>query len=226
MRAVQSPRYSLTPDRHATASTCSPRKSPARALASLAAALTGACLSLGAWAATPSYNPAHLGSAELSEVSEVCQSVMGFRPSAVLTHNLWTGDPDPATWTNDYRGCVATLSDSLQAVAAMRASLQAERDCLSKGLATSRSDLALCVLRAQQTPVRDAALLASSAGVPMVMPITPGARAQAAAGPPKEDLACAKIGLDPNEAGFTECVRGLKSVLSARFMQDLYNNAP
>jgi hypothetical protein len=149
--------------------------------------------------------------------------VMGLQPTEGLTDNLWPGDPDPAPSTNDYRGCVATLSNSLKHVAAAQTSKQAERECLSRGLATGSSDLALCVLSAEQASAPATQIrLASSSGTPLLIPASSNYSAHAPAPMRKEQRACAEIGLNPNEEGFATCVDGLRDVLSAGSMQELY----
>jgi hypothetical protein len=66
--------------------------------------------------ATPSpqtYNPDHLAIEQEAKVEQVCQTVMRLNPGDLQVQNYWPGDPDPATYTNDYRGCVSALSTSM-----------------------------------------------------------------------------------------------------------------
>ena len=65
-------------------------------------------------AATPAFNPGHLPKTQLSRVDEVCRNVMGLSPSERLVGGEWEGDSDLDYWTSRYRGCVTSLSDSIQ----------------------------------------------------------------------------------------------------------------
>jgi hypothetical protein len=187
--------------------------------------ILSACASVAACAAAPPYNPFRLSADQLSQVGEVCESTMGFRPSGALTDSLWPGNPDPATSSNSYRGCVATLSISLKETATARASRQAERECVSKGFATSSSDLALCVLMADEVPApANDTRLASTTVKPFLVSTEPAYSGHVPSGVPKEKLACAEIGLNPNEDAFSACVRSLKSVEWAPFFDDGYRN--
>jgi hypothetical protein len=177
-----------------------------------------------ACASTPPYNPDHLSMDQLSHVEEVCQTVMGLRPTDALRDNLWAGDPDPAASTNDYRGCIATLSNSLQSGSAVRASSGAERDCRSKGLTTGSSDLALCVLSTERNPPAGQVVLASVTVRPFLVPTGATFAGHVLTGVSKEQLACAEAGLDPTENGFAGCVQGLTNVMSAGFMEEGYRN--
>lgn len=186
------------------------------------AAVASTCL-----AADPAYNPYHLSAAEIAKVATICQNVMGLHPDAELTDNLWPADPDPARSTNDFRGCTAALSSSLQRAAAARQATQAEQDCRSLGLTDGSSELAMCMLKAEQaaTPARPIQLAALSV-TPFLAAATAGPSGHASATLRREQQSCAELGLDPREAEFARCVQGLTRVMSARFMQDLYRNVP
>jgi hypothetical protein len=85
----------------------------------LAAAAAAAITVLGVAVcagATPAFNPDHLPKAQLSRVDEVCQNVMGLSPSERLVGGEWEGDPDLDYWTSRYRGCVTSLSNSIEKV--------------------------------------------------------------------------------------------------------------
>jgi hypothetical protein len=201
------------------------REQRPRGNASAVALILGACASLAACVAAPPYNPFRLSADQLTQVGEVCESTMGFRPSEALTDNLWPGNPDPATSTNSYRGCVATLSISLKEAATARASRQAERECPSKGFTTGSSDSALCVLTAEELPPpANETRLASTTIKPFLVSTRPAYSGHEPSGVPKEKLACAELGLDPNEDAFSACARSLKSVEWAPFFDDSYRN--
>src|SRR5580698_3217447 len=76
-----------------------------------------AVLSISACAAaTPAFNPDGLQEAQLSRVAQVCQNVMGLSPAERLIGGNWVGDSHLDYWTSRYRGCVTSLSDSVQSV--------------------------------------------------------------------------------------------------------------
>jgi hypothetical protein len=162
-------------------------------------------------------------------VAEICQQVLGFRPSEALTDNRWPGDPDPASQTNDYHGCIATLSNSLEAVATAREDTQAERNCVAKGLAPNTAELSVCVLSAQETrPGSKELRLASLSEAPLLEQTTRSTSMASLdhvpTGLPREQLACAEIGSDPDHGEFKSCVQGLRDVMSASFMAEDYWN--
>ena len=95
------------------------------------------CLSIPAYASDPPYNPNHVDNAQAVRLGEICESVMGLRPSETLTDNLWPGNPDEGSRTNAYRGCIAILSSSLQANATERA---------------GSPELAVCILSVAEAP--------------------------------------------------------------------------
>jgi hypothetical protein len=87
----------------------------------LAAAAAAAITVLGiavCVAATPAFNPDHLQKAQLSRVDEVCQNVMGLSPSERLIGGEWEGDSDLDYWTSRYRGCVTSLSNTIEKASA------------------------------------------------------------------------------------------------------------
>jgi hypothetical protein len=126
---------------------------------------------------------------------------MDFASSEALSDNPWPGTPDSARSANDRRGCIATLSSSLTAVKDARAYKRAKHDCLSERLAKGISDLTLCVLTAARTPAPTTEIRLAS------LTVTP---LQAHSGHlpatlPKEQQACAQLGLNSSEGMFTSC---------------------
>jgi hypothetical protein len=110
------------------------------------------CLTIAACAANAPYNPQHLSADQVDQVAEICETVMAFEPSAPLVDNLWPGDPDPESSTNDYRGCVASLSSSLRRVTPVSspaAGYDMERReqlaCAEIGLKPAQNAFASCV---------------------------------------------------------------------------------
>jgi hypothetical protein len=184
----------------------------------------GGCASIAACASTPPYNPYHLETDQIAQVGEICQTMLGFKPSEGLTDNLWPGNPDPEAFSNRYRGCIATLSSSLRRAVTARAARQAERDCTSRGFAAGSSDMALCVLTAQEAPMPGTPVrLTSSIVTPFLTPTPPTFNGPVPAKARKEQVACAEVGLDPNEDAFASCVQGLKSVSWTPFFDDSYH---
>ena len=187
------------------------------------AAAIMAFLNVTAFAGEAPYNPSHLTVVQATDVGQICQTVMGFRPSGALNANLWPGNPDPASSTNEYRGCVASLSRSIQTTVAARVAMQAEQTCRAEGLQPGSPELALCALRtveASQNPAR---------GPFASLSVTPtGAQATADADSDlamrRKRLACAAIGITPSDPAFGSCVEGLTKVTLAKFMEDAYRN--
>ena len=189
-----------------------------------AALIASACAVLASCASAPPYNPNHLSAEPLAQVADVCQNVLGFRASEPLTDNPWPYNPDSSSSTNRYQGCIATLSNGLNRVEVARAASQAEQDCRSRGLVAGSPDLALCVLGVENEPGSPPkTLVASLDPKPFLLssgPRSPRARAAVS----KEQLACADIGIDPNDAEFASCVQRLRSVALELYFQDLYRN--
>ena len=194
--------------------------------ATAAALLTaGACLAVASCASTRPYNPDHLSPDRLSQVDQVCQAVMSFKPSEALTDNLWPGDPDTPSSTNRHRGCIATLSNALTRAQATRVAKQAEQDCLSQGFVPGRSDLARCVLTVKDRPLTTTETrLAALDPKPYLISTTPRFAGTVPAQVRKEELACADVGIDPNDEAYASCTKGLKDVAWSPFLQDLYRN--
>jgi len=182
-----------------------------------------ACVSTAAGASAPTYNPQHLGSAQIAQVDEICQKVMRLRPSDTLTDNRWPGNPDQGSSTNEYRGCVASLSHSMQNIAATRAMSHADQNCRAKGLEPGSPDFAVCALRTVEgEPDSERIQLASLNARPFLEQARTDAPAPVTGGVRNERLACAEIGLEPTAAAFASCVDGLTAVMSARSMEELY----
>jgi hypothetical protein len=182
-------------------------------------------MGIAACAAKKPYNPDHLSTGNISQVGKICQTVMGLQPSEELTENLWPGDPDPASDTNDYRGCVATLSNSLELAAAAGEASQAERECRAKGLKGGSAQSAVCVLTAEEA--KHTLVQQQLPGInvaPFLQQTTVDSDHHVPEGLRRAQLACAEIGLDPNQGVFNSCVRGLSNVKSSSFMDGGYEN--
>jgi hypothetical protein len=175
------------------------------------------CILLTACAAQPPYNPYHLASNPRTRVGELCEKVMRLRPQEPLQPGYWPGDPDPGFWTNSYRACVATLSQSLAQTAAAQESARTDARCRARGYRSGSAELATCVLtetdtRADSPPAAAGAALAPHLTEPL--PAIFSAR--------KEEWVCAQIGLEPPGEPFSRCVKALERALLAKDMNYNY----
>jgi hypothetical protein len=197
----------------------SPRNFLSRATMLTAASSAIALLSISACAAaTPAFNPDGLQETQLSRVAQVCQNVMGLSPSERLIGGDWLGDSHLDYWTSRYRGCVTSLSDSVQSLGDLQDKQQADRACRAKGYADGSSDLALCVL--QSTPAHGSEVAQPSAVSQPSAEALPSARgslfyATAHERRRREELACAALGIEPTRDAFKACVNDLQNTFHA-----------
>lgn len=182
--------------------------------ASAVTAVLGVCACA---AATPAFNPDGLQEAQLSRVAQVCQEVMGLSPSERLIGGEWLGDSRLDYWTSRYRGCMTSLSDSVQNAGESQAKEAADRDCRAKGYAPGSPDLALCVLQrsAHTRGTAGAQTIAQSSAEPL--PAASGSLFYAAAHERRrrEELACAAVGIEPTAEAFKACVNDLQNTFHA-----------
>lgn len=158
-------------------------------------ALTGVA---GCASAGP-YNPSHLPPPQLSQVQELCHSVMGIAVGDELSSD-----------------CVENLSSSAVALSRGRGLQQARRACLGKELARGQLGLSQCEL----TSVSQTAPAALGVDVQVD---TPGLQRPAKSYfnasfdevRRREQDACARLGYDPINANFGQCVADLDAALSA-----------
>lgn len=180
---------------------------------SLLAAMAGCTLAMTACAAEVPYNPDNLGAEQLGRVTQICQKVLGLSPNEPLEGGYWMGNDRLDYYTNHYRGCITSLSDSLRSVLSDQATQQADADCRARGLQPGSPDLALCVLGAindrPRQPVQTAAVTATP--VSDNLPQASGSFFYAAPheNVRREQIACAALGFEPSQAGFKSCVKGL-----------------
>lgn len=183
------------------------------------AMLAAAGLGTAACASAARYNPDGLGAAQIAQVEQICQTVMGLAPAE---RPSWgTMLPVGAHLRNGgshYQGCVSSLSDSLQRVSAGRAAAQAQAGCRARGLESGTSALALCELQSaavQPSPAGAAPL--ASVGSATALPVAAGAFLYASPDElvRREQLACASLGLAPSGSLFARCVRQLRDTFFA-----------
>jgi hypothetical protein len=99
-----------------------------------------------------------------------------------------------------YDACVSSLSDSLQSVSHDRTVREARDGCLGKGLQPGSAGLAECVLQSSdEKPTPSGSYFYAS-------PHEVFRRVQ---------LSCARLGFDPANGAFTNCVANLATALNA-----------
>lgn len=168
--------------------------------------------------------PQDLTITQVGQVAEICEEVMSLDPTEPLVDNLWPGDPDPDSVTNNYRGCIASLSSSLEGVPAAWGERLALDQCRASGLQPGTSELGTCVLRTVE------AISASVAPETAFLVVTPfsdipeAGSSGASLSDRRERLACAEIGLEPSQRAYESCVSGLRDVLAGNGMSALYRN--
>jgi len=166
------------------------------------------------------YNPDGLGADQFSRVSQICQTVMGLSPDEPLSSGTWLGNDRLDYDTSHYRGCVLSLSDSLQSVVDAQVTQRADENCRARGLKPGSADLALCVLRSVNSHPDSAPTQASEVtATPISSLVTPAKRSFFTVSPHetarREQAACAALGLSPAEGAFKGCVRQLDSTFYA-----------
>jgi len=172
--------------------------------------------SLSACTTVSTYNPEHLQSAQFARVSDICQNVMGLSPDETLQAGGQFRGPSAEDDTNHYRACVLSLSESLQGVAEAQLEQSTDAACAAKGLAPGSSDLALCVLnRLGNRPANGDSQISpvAESGEASPQSLTSYYRASAHDQGQREGLACASLGLDPAQNGFTNCVKKINQAL-------------
>lgn len=187
--------------------------SSCKTLLSMAAMCAMACANIVACATHSTYNPDHLSEAQYTKVTGICQNVMGLSPSEQRTGGYWRGNDELGYFTSHYRGCVVSLSDSLQLVDDSLVMEHAENGCRAKGFRTGSPDLALCVLQTAQSHPEPTPVQESAAAALTVSEKLPTAGSYYRASPRqtvrREQMACAALGLDPDREAFDRCVKKL-----------------
>ena len=175
--------------------------------------------SLTACAAEPTYNPDNLPAGQYARVAGVCQNVMGLSPDEHLEGGYWMGSDRLDYWSSHYRGCIVSLSDSLQSVNDTLVTQQADADCRAKGYRTGSPDLALCVLQTANSHPEPTPSPATAAAATPVSEKLPAVGSYFRASPRetgrREQVACAALGLEPTDGAFKSCVKGLSDTFYA-----------
>ena len=166
-------------------------------------------------ATPPAYDAQTQGSAAVARVAGICQNVMGLSPTERLTGGNWLGNDKLDYWTSHYRGCIVSLSDSLQNVRDTEVVRQAEQQCRAKGLLSGSPELALCVLQTANEHPEPTQSQSAAAGQTPVSEKFAAAGSYYFASPRetarREQVACAALGLSPADAEFKSCVQQLSA---------------
>jgi hypothetical protein len=195
-----------------------------RSIARAQLAAVAMAIAIAACASNAPRSPQHLSVTQVGQVAEICEEVMGLEPSEPLVDNLWPGDPDPDSVTNNYRGCIASLSSSLEGVPAAWGERLALDQCRAGGLEPGTSELGTCVLRTVEATSASVAAETAFLVVTSFGDTPEAASSSASLSGRRERLACAEIGLEPSQRAYESCVSGLRDVLSANEMSALYRN--
>jgi hypothetical protein len=172
---------------------------PARRVAAIAASAL-ALASISARANAGPYNPDDLPADQVANVNTACRSVMGLQPGSA-----------------NYGGCIDSLMTSARGLDRGEALQSGRAACLSRGLRPGGAGFAVCELQsAHADPVKatdaDATVVAAAEE-------PGGARSYAYTSPEnvfrREQLSCARLGLDPADEAFATCVASLQSALFA-----------
>ena len=161
----------------------------------LGALIVASGAALASVASAAPYNPEHLPPDQVAEVDRICQSVLRVQPGEA-----------------HFVGCVESLSDSWRGLEHARALSEARATCLDRGLKPGAPDLAECELSVART------------APPAIRPVSTreepvSEKSYFSASPRdvhrREELSCARLGLEPGSGGFMSCVAGLQSTLFA-----------
>jgi hypothetical protein len=188
------------PRRHARRPSASSRRGAVLAAVSRAAiaAIAGgfAAAGIAGCAAAGPFNPDNPAAERAAGVGNICRSVVRVEPMSA-----------------GYYACVHSLSDSMREAGRNRAMDQARAGCVDRGYRPGSPDMAVCVLqssRAGSTTVPDLAIRdAGDEPAPSKSYAYASQRDEFR----REQLSCARLGLDPGTGAFQSCVAGLDSSL-------------
>ena len=160
------------------------------------------------------YNPDDLAADQVARVSSICQTVIGLSPNEPLEGGYWMNNDRLDYYTSHYRGCILSLSDSLQRSLKEQMTQQAQADCRADGLEAGSPDLAFCVLNSVngRSPVSgQATAVLSATPASQSLPAASSSFFYASPGETtrREQVACAALGFSPAHNAFGTCVKGL-----------------
>ena len=124
-------------------------------------------------------------------IADSCRAVLGLQPGE-----------------EHYVNCMQNLQASQDDFAHGQALGLARSSCLDQGLKPGSAELAVCTLKTK-----------TSAAPPRAIPVSTATKSWPYASfderREREQLACARLGLDPTSGGFDSCVAGLAAALFA-----------
>ncbi len=195
------------------------RSNRIKQLFSSAASCILVAASVTACVTAPPYNPDHLDSQSFARISDICQTVMGLHPEERLYSGNWPGNSRLDYTTSHYRGCILSLSDTVQSIAKALQTKAADEDCRTKGFRPDTPELALCVLHAASSTTGEASVSPAAMETPASALALPPKRSFFTASPheisQREHQACAALGISPAENTFKSCVEQLNSTFFA-----------
>jgi hypothetical protein len=186
---------------------------------SVSLVLLSICLWASAHASAAAYNPDNLPNGQAERLGQICQTVLGLRPSEPSVPGIHPGTPHLDPNVSHYQGCIASLSDAVQRIGDAGIARRADADCRAKGLRPDSSELAICVLQtaksyAAEKPASDVSQVPNS-----TEPAGQKVRSFFYASPrellQREQVACAQLGLEPGKDEFSRCVKGLETTFFA-----------
>jgi len=160
--------------------------------------------SIGGCALAGPYNSGDRAGSQRAEIGQICQGVIGLQPGE-----------------EHYGVCVESLSDSMQNVDHSRSLGQARAGCMNEGLQPNTPELAECVLKSADARAGEGMASAREPRTSRVSDMNQSGSVKSYfyTSPSdvhrREELACARLGLDPVSGGFGSCVAGLQAALFA-----------
>jgi len=140
------------------------------------------------------YNPGHVPAQQMGQIENVCAMVARL----------------PSGSSQDYDVCQESLSRSLASRLKAERLLASRRDCLARGASPGTTALSTCELEVQTSRSTPSAQKVSSEPAPRPLVVLPRLDLRH-----REQRACAEIGFDPVDRGFSQCVADLDAELSA-----------
>jgi hypothetical protein len=147
-----------------------------------------------ACASADPYNPDHLPLRQMSQIGQVCRTIMGLPPGT----------------TTQNAACEESLSHSFAALHVAGEMQQARAQCLARGLKPGDLALSECELGPQPAGMTQAAYAAID---PPAKPPKSYLAVSNNEVHRREQLACAAVGYDPATAGSAQCVADLDSAM-------------
>jgi len=194
-------------------------RSPALRYALLALTLgTAMVVSMPGCASDRAYNPDGLANDQFSRVAYICENVVGLDPNEPLTGGNYLGAPRLDYYTNHYRGCVLSLSDSLEGGMAADAARAAGESCHARGYAAGSPELALCELNSSTSTAATAQSTPASVQTISENISRPEVSYRSASNAEhhrRQNLACAALGIEPAKDDFGRCVHNLDAMFYA-----------